>query len=102
MRNKSIQKLYSLIHPDLGISLASSTSKGSRSYTSQKDYGKDDGLFEAAKIRIDKGSDYVIFGHLHSRIYQKYQNGFYINLGSWLDKPCYGMFKQNNFEIVDL
>lgn len=102
MRNKSIQKLYSLIHPDLGISLASSTSKGSRSYTSQKDYGKDDGLFEAAKIRIDKGFDYVIFGHLHSRIYRKYQNGCYINLGSWLDKPCYGMFKQNNFEIVDL
>ena len=102
MRNKGIQKLYSLIHPDLGITLASSTSKSSRSYTSKKDYGEVDGLFEAAKKRIDKGFDYVIFGHLHKRIQQKYQEGYYINLGSWLDRPCYGVFNQNNFEIVDL
>lgn len=102
IRNKGIQKLYSLIHPDLGIGLASSTSKGSRSYTSKKNYGEVDGLFEAAKKEIDKGFDYVIFGHLHRRIYQKHNNGYYINLGSWLDKPCYGIFNQNNFEIVDL
>lgn len=102
MRNKSIQKLYSLIHPDLGIAIASSTSKGSRNYTAKKDYGEVDGLFEAAKNRIDKGFDYVIFGHLHKRIQQKYMNGCYVNLGSWLDKPCYGRFIQNNFEIIDL
>ena len=102
MRNKGIQKLFSLIHPDLGIGLAISTSKGSRSYTSKKDYGEVDGLFEAAKKQIDNGFDYVIFGHLHKRIQQKYKAGYYINLGSWLDKPCYGIFRQNNFKIVDL
>lgn len=102
MRNKGIQKLFSLIHPDLGIGLASLTSKGSRSYTSKKDYGEVDGLFEAAKKQIDNGFDYVIFGHLHKRIQQKYKDGYYINLGSWLDKPCYGIFRQNNFEIVDI
>lgn len=102
MRNKGIQKLYSIIHPDLGIGLAKMTSKSSREYTSHKNYGEVDGLFEAAKNRIDKGFDYVIFGHLHKRVYQNYNNGFYINLGSWLDRPCYGVYKQNNFEIIDL
>lgn len=102
MRSKGIQKLYSLIHPDFGIGLARLTSKSSRNYTSHKNYGEVDGLFEAAKIRIDKGFDYVIFGHLHKRISQKYNSGYYVNLGSWLDKPCYGIFRQNNFEIVDL
>ena len=102
MRNKVTQKLYSLIHPDLGIGIASSSSKSSRNYTAKKKYGEVDGLFEAAKIRIDIGYDYVIFGHLHKRVYQKYNNGCYINLGSWLDRPCYGIFRQNNFEIVDL
>lgn len=102
MRNKGIQKLYSLIHPDLGIGLASFSSKNSRNYTAKKDYGEVDGLFEAAKIRIDKGFDYVIFGHLHKRIFKNYKNGYYINLGSWLDNPCYGIFKENNFEVVDL
>jgi UDP-2,3-diacylglucosamine hydrolase len=102
MRNKSIQKLYSLIHPDWGIGLAKITSRSSRNYTAQKNYGEVDGLFESAKKKIDNGFDYVIFGHLHKRIYQPYEKGYYINLGSWLDRPCYGIFKQNNFSIIDL
>ena len=101
MRNKTIQKLYSLLHPDWGISLASSTSKKSRDYTSKKDYGELDGLFETAKNKIDEGFDYVLFGHLHKRLFEHYKNGYYINLGSWLDKPCYGIFKDNEFKIVD-
>ncbi|MEO8399511.1 MAG: UDP-2,3-diacylglucosamine diphosphatase [Ignavibacteriaceae bacterium] len=101
MRNKKIQKLYALLHPDLGISLASGTSKKSRGYTSTKDYGEVDGLFETAKTKIDEGFDYVLFGHLHKRIFKKYKNSYYINLGSWLDAPCYGIFKDNTFNIVD-
>lgn len=101
LRNKGIQKLYSFIHPDLGVSLASRTSKQSRQYTSKKDYGEIDGLFESAKKFIDDGYDYVLFGHLHRRIYQKYKQGTYVNLGSWLTQPCYGIFKNNEFEIVD-
>lgn len=101
LRNKTLQMFYSLIHPDIGVSLASSTSKTSRDYTSKKDFGEVDGLFEAAKCKIDKGFDYVLFGHLHKRIYEKYKQGYYINLGSWLSAPCYGVFKENKFEIVD-
>jgi UDP-2,3-diacylglucosamine hydrolase len=102
MRNKALQKLFSIIHPDIGIGLASLSSKSSRDYTSGKDYGKVDGLFEVAKIYIDKGFDYVIFGHRHKRFYNQYNNGVYINLGSWLDRPCYGIFTDKNFELVDL
>jgi len=101
LRNKALQKMYSWIHPDLGISIASGTSKSSRDYTSKKDYGEEDGLFEAAKIKIDKGYDYVLFGHLHKRCCLNYKNGVYINLGSWLDTPCYGIFKDDKFKIVD-
>lgn len=102
LRNQFLQKLYSWIHPDIGIPLASSTSKSSREHTSQKDYGELDGLFETAKLKIDKGFDFVLFGHLHKRVFEKYKNGYYVNLGSWLDAPCYGIFKENKFEIVDL
>ena len=101
LRNKLIQKFYSWIHPDIGVSIASSTSKSSRDYTSQKDYGEEDGLFEAAKMKIDDGYDYVLLGHLHRRCFLNYKNGVYINLGSWLDAPCYGKFENNKFEIVD-
>jgi UDP-2,3-diacylglucosamine hydrolase len=101
LRNKFLQKLYSLIHPDIGVYLASLTSKSSREYTSQKDYGEIDGLFESARNKIDLGFDYVLFGHLHKRVFEKYKNGYYVNLGSWLSAPCYGIFKENKFEIVD-
>ena len=102
LRNKFTQWLYSLIHPDLGIALASGTSKTSRGYTAKKDYGEVDGLFEAARIKIDDGFDFVLFGHLHKRVFQDYNNGKYINLGSWLDEPCYGIFSGNKFEIINL
>ena len=101
LRNRTLQIFYSLIHPDIGVALASHTSKTSRDYTSKKDYGEVDGLFEAAKCKIDEGFDYVLFGHLHKRIYENYKQGYYINLGSWLSAPCYGVFKDNKFEIVD-
>ena len=102
MRNKTLQSLYSWIHPDIGIAIASGTSKSSRQYTAKKNYGEVDGLFEAACNKIDAGFDYVIFGHLHQRQYKKYKEGSYINLGSWLDAPCYGIFNSDKFEIIDL
>jgi UDP-2,3-diacylglucosamine hydrolase len=101
MRSKTLQKIYSWLHPDIGISLASGTSKTSRDYTTKKDYGENDGLFETAKSKIDEGFDYVLLGHLHRRMFQKYKEGFYINLGSWLDNPCYGVFQNTSFEIID-
>lgn len=101
LRNKSIQKLYSLFHPDFGIWLASSSSRTSRGYTSKKSYGEVDGLFEAAKTKIDMGFDFVLFGHSHIRKTAEYSGGNYINLGTWLDNPCYGKFENNNFEIID-
>ena len=101
LRNKFIQKLYSLLHPDLGIAIASRTSKASRNYTGKKDYGEIDGMLEAAKKKIDDGFDYVIFGHVHERFYIEYNNGVYVNLGSWIDKPCYGIFSSDEFKVID-
>ena len=101
LRNKFLQKLYSLIHPDLGIALASKTSKTSRDYTAKKDYGEIDGMFEAAKEKLKDQYDYVIFGHSHKRQFEKVNDGYYINLGTWLDQPCYGKFQNDSFQIVD-
>lgn len=101
LRNKFLQKMYSVIHPDVGIALASRTSKKSRDHTSRKNYGEEDGLFTFAKQKIDDGYDYVMLGHLHKRNFKDYNKGFYINLGSWLDAPCYGIFKDNKFEIIE-
>ena len=102
LRNKKIQWLYSWLHPDIGVWMAKLTSKSSRDYTTKKNYGKVDGLFETAKSKIDTGFDYVLFGHEHIRKDITYKNGRYINLGSWLDEPCYGKLENNKFEIINI
>lgn len=101
LRNRVLQFVFSLIHPDLGIKLASSTSKKSRDYTTSKDYGESDSLFEVAKEKITEGFDYVMFGHSHRRRFEKYNAGYYVNLGTWLSQPCYGKFHNDKFEIID-
>lgn len=101
LRNKFNQKLYSLLHPDLGIWLASLSSKKSRDFTTEKSYGDINGMFEAAKEKINLGFDYVIFGHSHKREFEKYNLGYYINLGTWLTQPCYAKYSNNKFEIID-
>lgn len=100
LRNKITQSLYTFIHPDLGIKIASGSSKVSREYTTNKHYGEIDGLFESAKTKIEAGYDYVIYGHSHFLANKNYKDGYYINLGTWLDKPCYGKFTIQ-FEILE-
>ncbi len=102
LRNKTVQFFYGLIHPDLGLWIARSTSKGSRHYTGQKDYGKVDGLVEAAEQKMKEGYDFVIFGHSHKRKFVECGEGHYVNLGSWLDKACFGVLENKDFTITDL
>ena len=82
--------------------MASGTSKKSREYTKSKNYGEIDGVFEAAKKKIDEGYDYVLFGHTHNRTLEEYKSGYYINLGTWLQQPCYGKYDKEEFSIIDL
>ena len=99
LRNRFIQELYSFIHPDVGIKLASVTSKKSRKYTNKKDFGDKDALAEVASEIIRSGYDYVVLGHRHKRKIEQFGNGFYINLGTWLEKPVYGLFNSESFTI---
>ncbi len=101
LRNKTAQKFYSLIHPDLGIWLASSTSRKSRNYTSEKNYGETDGMFLTAEKLLAKGFDFVVFGHSHKKKEIEINDGKYINLGTWLTKPYYGKFINGKFDVME-
>jgi UDP-2,3-diacylglucosamine hydrolase len=92
LRNPVSQKLFNLIHPDLGIRLASGTSRTSRSYTGKKDFGELEGQGNFARKKIDEGFDYVIMGHRHIAEMTPYGRGYYINLGEWIKEPTYAEF----------
>lgn len=90
------------IHPDLGIKLASHSSKTSRFHTNNKDYGKSDGMYDFAAKQIQKGYDFVVMGHKHELIQKKINHGEYINLGSWLQTPHCGVFDGKDFKLIPI
>ena len=89
LRNRFNIWLYSWLHPDLGITLARSSSRKSRHYTSTKDYGEQDGMVLFAKKKIEEGYDVVIMGHRHRPLYKELGSGVYINLGDWISHNSY-------------
>jgi UDP-2,3-diacylglucosamine hydrolase len=106
LRNTTCQKLYSMLHPDIGIKLALNSSRTSRQYTGGKKYGETDGMHDFAKQKICEGYDYVIMGHRHIVERTEYNEnghkGEYINLGCWLKDAHIGRFDGSNFELIKI
>lgn len=100
LRNRFCQFLYSWIHPDIGIWLARKTSLRSRDYTDKKDYSERDGMRDFAKKKIAEGYDYVILGHRHFPVFEKYGNGYYINLGDWIRNFSYCLYSDSGIKLI--
>jgi len=99
LRNPLNIWLYSLLHPDIGITLAKMSSKKSRQYTSTKDYGEDEGMIEFATAKISEGYDFIIMGHRHLPVYKAIGNGAYVNLGDWMTNCTYAEFTNETIEL---
>lgn len=89
LRNPINIKLYRMLHPDLGVTLAKKISRTSRKHSSNKHFGEEDGMKIAATKKIEAGYDIVIMGHRHEPSFQKIGNGLYVNLGDWISHFSY-------------
>lgn len=93
LRSRTAQTVYRWLHPNLGISLASRTSEGSRDYTTERDYGHVDGLKNFGSVKLRDGYDIVVMGHRHQPVFEHVDHGLYVNLGHWLGSdPTFGRF----------
>ncbi len=90
LRNRWNIRLYRWLHPDIGVPLARRSSRTSREYTSNKDYGEEEGMIEFARERIREGIDIVIMGHRHVPHIESVDRGTYVNLGDWITYRTYG------------
>ena len=99
LRNPTAIWLYKWIHPDIGIGIAKASSKKSRHYTSNKDYGETDGMVNFATKKIGEGIDVVVMGHRHEPMYKKIGNGLYVNLGDWIAHHTYAEVVNGNVEL---
>jgi UDP-2,3-diacylglucosamine hydrolase len=91
LRSRLSITLYRWLHPDIGVSIARGSSRSSRTYTSAKDFGEDQGMIAHATEKIRAGADVVVMGHRHVPTLQSIGNGVYVNLGDWITYNSYGV-----------
>jgi UDP-2,3-diacylglucosamine hydrolase len=99
LRNRFNIALFSLVHPDAAAAIAKASSRTSRAYTSQKDFGETDGMLQTAEKRIRDGYDFVIMGHRHEPLSKPINGGLYVNLGDWVDHSTYAIFDGTSLEL---
>jgi UDP-2,3-diacylglucosamine hydrolase len=87
VRSPLIRKLFSILHPDLALSLGNKLSRTSsvKRITKSSHKARVAGLELFAKKQITAGKyDYVVMGHSHNPVLIPIGNGFYANGGDWL------------------
>lgn len=92
---------FSLLHPDWTAPIARGSSKTSRAYTGNKDFGETDGMILFADEKIREGYDFVVMGHRHRPLRHESGKGLYINLGDWLNYNTYAEFDGTTLELKE-
>lgn len=99
LRNRVSMFLFSLLHPTIASWLARSSSKKSRQYTGNKDYGETDGMIRFAAEKTAEGYDAVLMGHRHVPADMPAGTGRYINLGDWMQHNTYAELTDDALEL---
>lgn len=103
-RNKICIKLFSFLHPDIGIFIANFWSRKSRVSQSKKEefLGDDEWLFQYCN-EVEKSShhDFYIFGHRHLPLnLEVSKNSQYINLGEWINYCTYAIYDGSEVKLL--
>jgi UDP-2,3-diacylglucosamine hydrolase len=84
------QWLFSLLDPRLGMRLAQSVCGLSRRLS--RNHSKE--LLEFARKELDLGYEMVIMAHIHSPVLCRIGQGYYMNLGDWVEHQSYGVIEE--------
>ncbi len=105
------QRLFSLVHPWIGFSVAnkwSNSSRKSHGATAHHYRGDDrEGIYQYAKARLEQEDfAYAIFGHRHGSVTRPIsspttgRNALYCNLGNWIEQRDYAMLDDETLHIL--
>ena len=102
--NKTLQWLFSRLHPNFAFALAHKWSKSRQmakiNIDDEFDKNKE-GLYKFAEFFLEKEFvDYFIFGHRHVMLFTKIgKNSRFVLLGDWIKYFSYGVFDGDKFEL---
>jgi UDP-2,3-diacylglucosamine hydrolase len=90
LRNRAAQKMFSWIHPDIGMRLARGTSVTSRAVI-KSDPNDDAEYLSRARTMFAQGYRGVVMGHTHRPVEHVEGENTYVNLGDWIIHYTYGV-----------
>jgi len=102
--NKTLQWLYSRLHPNFALTIAHKWSKSSRlaKINIVEEFNVNtDGIFKFAQDFLEQENiDYFIFGHRHQMVDESIgDNSRFVFLGDWIKNFSYGVFDGEKFEL---
>ncbi len=103
LRSRVAQRLYRLLHPDIGIALARWASRASRLHAGVPPHHLVDNLESFAQALLAAGYDAVVAGHSHVPALKRFGAGWYVNPGGWLtDDPLFASFDGERIELLSV
>lgn len=105
-KNRFNQKLFSMMHPGIGISMAHNWSKKSRLANNKYEevfHGENENLLQYCKRKESvEHHDYYIFGHRHLVLnLEVAENSRYLNSGDWVNHSNYIAFDGDVCQILE-
>ncbi len=100
IRLKGTKLLFSLLHPDLALSVGKAMSRSSRARKLSHSLRakKGTGLADYARRQLGK-FDVVVMGHSHQPQVQALEGGIYANCGDWMTHHSYIELIDGNIEL---
>ncbi|MCK4357579.1 MAG: UDP-2,3-diacylglucosamine diphosphatase [Candidatus Cloacimonetes bacterium] len=101
LRNKFVNHIFGIVHPDLGLKFGKWMSRSSRKkeLPQKKKTKLEKGLVSFSKIKFSQGFEYVIMGHIHQPRILTFDNSKYINLGDWIYHYSYLEIEDEKVEL---
>lgn len=97
MKSRLNARLFSLLHPDIGIGLARWIARKSREKGAKRSLVE--GMRGFAKDKIRQGFDVVIIGHSHIPERLEFEKGVYLNIGDWVKSFTYGLIDNGRVSL---
>ncbi|HUI91579.1 MAG TPA: UDP-2,3-diacylglucosamine diphosphatase [Chitinivibrionales bacterium] len=101
LRNPFNQRLYKLLHPDIGVPLASFFSGSSRKILADWITEEKREEYRQNARRLLETSDIVIFGHTHKPEIKKFGDKVYVNTGEWIRRYTYAKMENGEIKLFE-
>ncbi len=90
---------FKMLHPDVGLFLATHFSRSSRKRSSSLDKDNTDLLHSFTERKAREGFDYVVLGHMHKPYTFEAGGATCLVVGDWIRHFSYGLFEGGNLHL---